>query len=295
MKRQVSRRPRDLGSGPGLRLAIDFHDLEEDPAGYVSLLLITDRYSGYIWDYYLKTWKHKDLIPVFKNFLSHLVWQYQIKPQVIECDREILGRSEDRPRLIYRFLTQMSIIVESTAADTAAQNSGTEVSGKIIKTKARAMRAGARFPSYLWIEIYRAAVYLYNRTPKYIYIWDTPYGRFHTAVAQQDGYSQAPKVPYLGHLRVYGSKAFAMTEDARKGRNKKQRLNPRAWIGYLIGYQSTNLYRIWNPATGKVLTTRDVIFNEDEQFNGDINSLKDDLLRVSKDDLDQLLNQVEET
>ena len=61
-----------------------------------------------------------------------------------------------------------------------------------------------------------------------------------------------------------------------------------------MGYQSTNIYRIWNPATGKVISIRDVIFNEDEQFNGDINQLKDDLLLVSREELDQLLNQVEE-
>jgi hypothetical protein len=257
-------------------------------------MLITDRYSGYIWDYYLKTRQHKELVPVFKDFLGHLVRQYQLKPQVIECDREILGKSEDRPRLVYRFFTGINIIVESTAADTAAQNGGAELSGKVIKIKARALRAGARFPSFLWVEIYRAAVYLYNRTPRRVNNWDTPYARFHTAIAQRDGHGQECKVPYLGHLRAYGSKAFAMTQDTLKGRNKRQRLNPRAWIGYLVGYQSTNIYRIWNPITGKVISTRDVIFNEDGQFNGDVNHLKDDLLQVSKDNLIQLLNQVEE-
>ncbi|KAL6362809.1 hypothetical protein LRP88_04119 [Fusarium phalaenopsidis] len=188
----------------------------------------------------------------------------------------------------------MNIIVESTAADTPAQNGGAELSGKVITIRARALRAGARFPHFLWVEIYRAAVYLYNRTPRRINNWDTPYTWFHTAIAQRDGHGQERKVPYLGHLRTYGSKAFAITQDALKGRNKRQRLNPRAWIGYLVGYQSTNIYRIWNPATGKVISTRDVIFDEDEQFNGDINQLKDDLLRVSREELDQLLNQVEE-
>lgn len=294
MTRQVSRLLRDLPAGPCLRLAIDFHDLEEDPEERASLLLITDRYSGYIWDYYLKTRKHTELVAVFKDFLGHLFRQYQLKPRVIECDREILGKSEDRPRLVYRLFTGMSIIVESTAADTAAQNGGAELSGKVIKIKARALRAGARFPSYLWVEIYRAAVYLYNRTPRGVNNWDTPYARFHTAIAQRDGHGQENKVPYLGHLRVYGSKAFALTQDALKGRNKRQRLNPRAWIGYLVGYQSTNIYRIWNPATGKVISTRDVIFNEDDQFNGNLNQLQDDLLHISKEELDQLLNQAEE-
>lgn len=37
------------------------------------------------------------------------------------------------------------------------------------------MRAGAKPPAHLWKEIYQAAVYLYNKTPKYMYRWTTPY------------------------------------------------------------------------------------------------------------------------
>jgi hypothetical protein len=85
-----------------------------------------------------------------------------------------------------------------------------------------------------------------------------------------------------------------MTRDAMKGAKKKQRLNPRAWIGFLVGYQSTNIYRIWNPQTGRVISTRDVIFNEDERFNGNVDQLKDDLLHMEKEELIELLDQVEE-
>lgn len=61
-----------------------------------------------------------------------------------------------------------------------------------------------------------------------------------------------------------------MTKDAIAKRKRRQKLNPRARIGYLVGYQSTNIYRIWNPWLGKVILTRDVIFNEDEYFYGDL-------------------------
>jgi hypothetical protein len=47
---------------------------------------------------------------------------------------------------------------------------------------------------------------------------------------------------------------------------------------YLVGYDSTNKYRIWNPKLNKIISTRDVVFDEDSCFNGDITSLKDDLL-----------------
>ena len=38
-----------------------------------------------------------------------------------------------------------------------------------------------------------------------------------------------------------------MTEDAQLKKNKKRKLDPRAYIGYLVGYDSTNIFRIWIP------------------------------------------------
>jgi len=52
-KRQIRRFPREINEGPGKRFAIDFHDFEEDEDKYSSLMLLTDRWSGYMWDFYL--------------------------------------------------------------------------------------------------------------------------------------------------------------------------------------------------------------------------------------------------
>ncbi|KAL3712549.1 hypothetical protein TMatcc_001248 [Talaromyces marneffei ATCC 18224] len=78
-----------------------------------------------------------------------------------------------------------------------------------------------------------------------------------------------------------------------KKENRLQRFNPRAWIGYLVGYDSTNVYRIWNPTTGRIIRTRDVIFNEDEVFSGNIEHLKDDLLHVSTQEITRLLTKLD--
>lgn len=42
---------------------------------------------------------------------------------------------------------------------------------------------------------------------------------------------------------------------------------PRAHIGYLVGYDSTNIYRIWIPSRNIVLSTRDVIFDESRLYD----------------------------
>jgi len=92
---------------------------------------------------------------------------------------------------------------------------------------------------------------------------------------------------------VFGCKAFAMTSEAQLKKNRLQRFNPKAWIGYLVGYNSTNIYRIWNPVTNRVILTRDVIFNENQVFSGDIQQLKDDLLHISADELEAMLCSIE--
>jgi len=59
-----------------------------------------------------------------------------------------------------------------------------------------------------------------------------------------------------------------MTENVQLKKNRLKKLDPQAEIGYLVGYDSTNIYRIWIPHTGKVISTRDVIFDETKFFDG---------------------------
>ena len=44
----------------------------------------------------------------------------------------------------------------------------------------------------------------------------------------------------------------------------------------------------------KVISTRDVIFDEDSTFSGDISQLKDDLLHVNVDELATLLTRLDQ-
>ena len=69
-----------------------------------------------------------------------------------------------------------------------------------------------------------------------------------------------------------------MTREVLKKTQCLKRLQPKAWIGYLVGYNSTNIYRIWNPITAQIVCTRDVMFNEDKVFSGDLEDLKKEAL-----------------
>jgi hypothetical protein len=67
------------------------------------------------------------------------------------------------------------LIVEPSVPYMQLQNGAAECLGGMIKDKERAMRNGARLLSFLWPEIQRAAVYLHNCIPCYLYNWKIPY------------------------------------------------------------------------------------------------------------------------
>ena len=91
--------------------------------------------------------------------------------------------------------------------------------------------------------------------------------------------------PNNAHLRIYGCRAYALRH--KIPRTKK--LEPRAHIGYLVGYESTNIYRIWIPSESRVVATRDVTFNETLFYNPNEPALASQL----REGVSHLLNEIE--
>lgn len=85
-----------------------------------------------------------------------------------------------------------------------------------------------------------------------------------------------------------------MTTVAQRKQRRLHKLDPKAFLGYLVRYQSTNIYKIWIPLLNKVISTRDVIFNEDEVFPGTVEQLKDDFLHITTEEIAALIEKVKE-
>src|SRR6202012_2242966 len=164
-------------------------------------------------DFYLEDRTAQSIINALSHLFDVLEQNYNLKPETVECDNE---STTQKPR-VFQFLQARRIKVEPSAPYTQAQNGEAERLGGVIKQKIRAMRG--KLPSSLWPEISRAAVYLYNRSPTYMYQWKSPYELFHAVKPAQE------------HLRAYGCKAFAMTTDALKKAKRLRKLDPKAWIG----------------------------------------------------------------
>ena len=270
---------------------VDFHDYEEDSFNKEkSQMLITDKFSGFTWDFYFTGNRTASaIIKHLSAFVNFLKVQFNLTIKVIESDNEIFSVKPE----VKRWCINKGIAIEPSAPDTQARNGGTKCSGGVVKEKARAMRLDANLPWTLWPEVTRAAIYLHNRTPNYSNHWKSPHEVFFTTIAFRNGIVTSPRKPNLSNLRSYGCKAFAMTDDTKRGKMKLQKLDPKAWIGFLVGYKSSNIWRIWIPSMDKVISTRDVVFDESSVFNGKQEDIMDSLMHTTTEDTATWIRTVE--
>lgn len=268
---QISRRtPINHPTRPFYKINIDWNDLEEGWDDYDGtgmrvrrVMGMTCEATGMAITYYTESAKEDENLPLIQDFITWVALRYNLEIKVIHTDNE-MNRVKTQA-----YLRDVGIAFESCAPDTHAQNGVAERFGRTIMEKARAMRLSANLPHRLWREIMGAATYLYNRTPKASLGWKSPYEAFHTYVWNKEGVV-GPRKPLLRHLRAYGCKCFVLIKSRGDPnyRNKLRKLNSKAHIGFLVGYESTNIYRVWIPHKFKVISVRDVIFNEEEVWDG---------------------------
>lgn len=70
-----------------------------------------------------------------------------------------------------------------------------------------------------------------------------------------------------------------------------KRLSPRAWVGYLLRYDSTNIFRVWVPTRPDkpIVRIRDVVFDEDIVFSGKVEDVIEGIKEMSLEQLSQLI------
>ena len=105
-------------------------------------MLITDWWSGLIWDFYLQDRTALSIIAAIDALLQILSQQYKVTPKVVECNNELTQVKLQ----VYTWLVGKGIQVEPSALQTQSQNSSTERSRGTIKEKGYAMCASAKFP-----------------------------------------------------------------------------------------------------------------------------------------------------
>ena len=84
----------------------------------------------------------------------------------------------------------------------------------------------------------------------------------------------------MAHLQPYSYRVYAL----RYNIDKLDRLESRVHIGYLVGYESTNIFKIWVPALHRVINARDVTFDQTKRYQPgeDFSEVNEQLVRPLK-------------
>ncbi|EDN07033.1 predicted protein [Histoplasma mississippiense (nom. inval.)] len=181
---------------------------------------------------------------ILKALIKVLRWikrQFDCETKIIRIDNEKGIKESDTFK---DWVIELGLEIEYSSEYIHEQNGAAERAGAIITTRARTLRIESLLPQSLFPEIAIAAVYLLNRTPTKMLGWKSPL-RALKEYLHIEQHSCA-------HLRAYGCRAYAKIPNEILNRNRSQKLDPRAHIGYLVGYDSTNIFRIWIPHLDRV-------------------------------------------
>ncbi len=143
------------------------------------------------------------------------------------------------------YFKEHGITHQLTAGYTPQQNGAAERFNRTLVERARSMLIDAGLPTRMWGEAVMAANYLRNRLP----VRDKDSTPWQLLVGEQ---------PDLSHLRAFGARAYVLTPQ-----QFRTKLDPSSKPGVMVGYLPGNTgYRVLLDSTGKVVTSREVLFDE---------------------------------
>lgn len=207
-----------------------------------------DDFSRLSFIYFLKT--KDETLEKFKEFQYLAEKQTGKKVKLLRTD----NGGEYMNTEFENYLKKEGIIHQTTNPYCPEQNGTAERLNRTIIEKARCLLFEAGLEKRFWAEAVNTACYLRNRSavsniPK------TPYEIFFG------------RKPDLSHIRIFGS--TAMTHIPKEKRRKWDKKSTKS---ILVGYsETTKGYRLYNPETNKITTSRDVHVIEPKSRYDDIN------------------------
>ena len=181
-----------------------------------------------------------DVADTVRNTLAYMETQCGAQTKAVRTDRggEYLNKQ------LAAYFNSRGIRHEKTAPYTPQQNGAAERLNRTLFERIRAMLQDAGLPKDLWAEAALTANYIRNRSPtssRPKTPWELFYG----------------KTPNVAHMRTFGCVAYAhVPSEIRK------KLDSKSEKGIFVGYEPySKAYRILLD-TGKMVVSRDVIFDE---------------------------------
>jgi hypothetical protein len=224
-------------------------------------LLIVDDHNRYMWIDLMAT-KDQALM-YFKKFRAAVELESGNRLKAFRSDRG----GEFNSGAFSSFCHEHGIKRNTTTPYTPQQNGVVERRNQTVVEMAWCLLKSMHVPAQFWGEAVQVAVYLL--TPTKCLDDRTPYEMWYG------------RKPVVKHLRTFGCTAYV--KRVGSGISKlSDRFIPGVFLGYESGIKG---FRVYSPATSKLLVSRDVIFDEKTAWNWDGNAsrLRDDKAAVVPD------------
>ncbi|EMT69241.1 hypothetical protein FOC4_g10000290 [Fusarium odoratissimum] len=246
---QISRVPTWRGTYPFERIHLDLVDMEEAFNADSWVAHFYCDHSAYHVSFNLPNKAQEELLSATQEFLAITNDNWGFTTRYIRSDGEKgLGKKWKH------FIVMKGIIFNPSPPDTPDQNGPAERSGGVIMTIARKLRIQGNLPQKLWPYIVAHATRLLNRIPVQRKQWRTPFEMVHG------------RKPNLSHLKIIGSLAYVLIKN-KKARPARAKLQENALTGWLVGFDATNIHKVWIPHLDRVIVSRDVQIDEKVMYN----------------------------
>lgn len=138
-----------------------------------------------------------------------------------------------------------------TAPYTPQKNGVVERRNRTMIAMTRSLLKEKGLPATMWGEAVRHAIYLLNRLPTKTLTGKTPYEVW------------LGTKPRLNHIRVFGCLAHVKVQSNGLGKLDDRSVN----MVYIGKEPGTKAHRLYNPTTGRLHISRDVVFEEGKGWN----------------------------
>lgn len=208
-------------------------------------LTFIDDSSRKTWVYFLV--EKSDALDSFKKFKVMVEKQ---SGKCICCLRTDRGGEFNSAEFI-KFCEENGIKRQLTTAYTPQQNGVAERKNRTLMNLVRSMLSARQVPKVFWPEAVNWANYVLNRSPTLAVKDVTP----------EEAWSGVK--PSVHHFRIFRCVAHMHIPDAQR-----RKLDDKSKRCVLLGVsEESKAYRLYDPATKKVVTSRDVVFSENEAWN----------------------------
>jgi transposase InsO family protein len=204
-----------------------------------------DDYSRKVWIYFLA--EKSQAFTVFKNYKNMVEKE---AGTFICCLRTDSG-GEFTSFEFNNFCKDHGISRQLTAAYTPQQNGVAERKNRIIMSMVRSMLSEKQVPKKFWPEAVNWTTHVLNRSPILAVKEITP----------EEAWSGVK--PNMNYFRVFGCIRHVHVPD-----NLRKKLDDKSFQCVLLGMsEESKTYILYNPISGKIVTSRDVVFDENECWN----------------------------